>query len=361
MKKIALFLALIMMLSLLTACGGSEENNADDSFGSDYENGTEEDDQDDGSAKEDLPSGGSDSTQEDDKNTEEDDKTDEEDDKKEEEDDKKEEDDLPEDDGKFLEENPDDFKIPFTGYETITLGSDKLQAGDLVLVDAAHPYDSAASGTVVRVKEYNTNRLSMVATSKIHMNFVALRKLQEMTSAMHEALQINYLYYIQAAFLTNDELTDLHANYPNEYPEDGGKCDLNTGRAVVLSVYTGAMNYGLRNGAVKNVSDWTDENAHKYGFIVEENVGENGKLRYVGVPHATYMKENGLDLEGYLTKLQNGDKLQITDHRNLTWTVYHVKASEGTATEVKVPTGMIYDVSGDNNGGYIVTVKGACN
>jgi D-alanyl-D-alanine carboxypeptidase len=235
-----------------------------------------------------------------------------------------------------------------------------VATGNLVLVDEDHLYNSADSAETVRVKDYNTNRLSFVSSSKIHMNFVALRKMQEMTAAMQGALNVNYLYCIQSGFVTNEEMATLHANYPREYPDAEGTSELHTGLAATLSVYTGAMNYGLRNKAVANIANWTDENAHKYGFVMGEDVGENGQMRYVGVPHATYMKKNSLDLAGYLAVLQNGEPLQITDDGGLNWTVYRVAASEGESTEIQVPTGMVYDISGDNNGGFIVTVKGVC-
>ena len=160
--------------------------------------------------------------------------------------------------------------------------------------------------------------------------------------------------------MTNEELAGLHANYPGEYPEAEGTSDLNTGLAATLSVYTGAMNYGFYNKAVSNIATWTEENAHKYGFIFGEAVGSNAEIRYVGVAHATYMKENGLSLAAYLEKLQDGNNLQITDDAGLNWTVYRVSAADGENTEIQVPTGMVYDISGDNNGGFIVTVKGIC-
>jgi len=264
------------------------------------------------------------------------------------------------DDGAFLVEDAEEFKKPFTGYETITVENGNLQVGELVLIDASHPYSADKAGEVVRVKSYNVNGFAAVLTSKTTLNFVALRKMQEMNSDMQTALNVTYLLCIQAGYLTNEELTDLHTNYPGEYPEAAGESDLHTGRAATVSVFTGAMNYPFRNSAVTNVAGWVEENAHKYGYIMGNDVNENAKLRYVGVPHATYMQANGLDLAGYLAKLQDGEKLQITDHQDLTWTVYRVEASEGASSEIQVPTGMTYSISGDNDGGFIVTVKGIC-
>ena len=265
-----------------------------------------------------------------------------------------------EDDGKFLTEDPEEFAKEFTGYETITVDNAALVKGELVLVGTEHSFDAANATQIVRVKDYNLNGFSSVMTSATKLNYVALRKLQELNCDMQKAQSVTYLLCIQAGYLTNDELANLHENYPDEYPEEADKSDLHTGNAAVLSVFTGAMNYGFRNSAVTKLAQWVEENAAKYGFIQGDDIGENAKLRYVGVPHATYMKANGLDLEGYLSQLKNGEKLQITDHRDLTWTVYYVSAAEGASTEIEVPTGMSYSISGDNNGGFIVTVKGIC-
>ena len=120
------------------------------------------------------------------------------------------------------------------------------------------------------------------------------------------------------------------------------------------------MNYNFRDASAKSVAEWTEKNAYRYGFIFGDDIGENAKLRYVGVPHATYMYQNDLDLAGYLAVLKSSEKLQITDDRNLTFTVYYVAASEGEATDISVPTGMDYTISGTNEGGFVVTVKGIC-
>ena len=112
---------------------------------------------------------------------------------------------------------------------------------------------------------------------------------------------------------------------------------------------------------------WFADNACKYGFIVrypegkQEQTGENPRnytYRYVGIPHAVYMKENNLCLEEYISKVKSYTKeapLEINTDSG-SYSVYYVTAIEG-GTSVDVPADKSYTVSGDNCGGFVVTVK----
>lgn len=124
---------------------------------------------------------------------------------------------------------------------------------------------------------------------------------------------------------------------------------------------------------------WIYENAHKYGFIqrfpalksalTEDNKSYTEAFRYVGVAHATYIKQNNLCLEEYLTLLKNnhvsmngtdGNHLSVdTDGNQKTdYEIYYVPANTGAGalTSVPVPSNYAYSISGDNCGGFIVTV-----
>ena len=86
-------------------------------------------------------------------------------------------------------------------------------------------------------------------------------------------------------------------------------------------------------------------------------------FRYVGVAHATYMYQNNLCLEEYLDLLKNSyssaaTRLTISAADGFDYDVYYVAASDSEVTTIDVPTSdFAYTVSGDNRGGFIVTVK----
>lgn len=119
------------------------------------------------------------------------------------------------------------------------------------------------------------------------------------------------------------------------------------------------------------MSDWIYENCYKYGIICRYPTDKEAQtgvedynycFRYVGVAHATYMKQNNLCLEEYVQLLKkdysNGTILDITDGQ-ASYKVYYIPASTDELTTVTVPQNYKYTVSGDNSGGFIVTIY--CN
>lgn len=104
--------------------------------------------------------------------------------------------------------------------------------------------------------------------------------------------------------------------------------------------------------------------AARYGFIERYPRGreavtgiahEPWHFRYVGAPHALLLTENGLCLEEYPDFLRAGPRT-VTLDRGRRVTVSYVPCS-GAETAIDVPDGC-FQVSGDNAGGFIVTVWG---
>lgn len=107
--------------------------------------------------------------------------------------------------------------------------------------------------------------------------------------------------------------------------------------------------------------NWIYENAYKYGFInVEDPTADEDSegstvFRYVGVPHATYMRTKKLTLEEYLEQIKTAtpDAPILTSVGKTTYASYYL-AADG---EHLVPSEHSYTVSGNNTDGYIVTVS----
>ena len=143
-----------------------------------------------------------------------------------------------------------------------------------------------------------------------------------------------------------------------------GYSDHHTGYCIAIRYY---------DGEHIEPDHWIYQNAHKYGFVVRYPEGKESWtkvdepytfcLRYVGIPHATYMYQNNLCLEEYLDLLKNSyssaaTRLTISAADGFDYDVYYVAASDSEVTTIDVPTSdFAYTVSGDNRGGFIVTVK----
>lgn len=120
---------------------------------------------------------------------------------------------------------------------------------------------------------------------------------------------------------------------------------------------------------------WIFKNCHKYGFVLRYpedkqshtqvgssyNYDYTEAIRYVGIPHATYMVQNNLCLEEYVQKLKTGATqdvpLQITGADGKLYAAYYVTSAEGQLTQYRVPSNYSYEISGDNISGFIITVN----
>ena len=110
-------------------------------------------------------------------------------------------------------------------------------------------------------------------------------------------------------------------------------------------------------------------NAHRFGYIeryqaektnITKIAYENWHYRYIGKPHAYYIKTNSLCLEEYIELLRSHDlsnPLSFTDDEGASWRIYYTEAEENGVTKVPVPKSGDYEISGNNVDGFIVTVS----
>jgi D-alanyl-D-alanine carboxypeptidase len=118
-----------------------------------------------------------------------------------------------------------------------------------------------------------------------------------------------------------------------------------------------------------NTHPWIYEHCHEYGFIVRYPDGKealtgvsdyNYYFRYVGYVHAYAMKLNDMCLEEYISYVKgytNEAPLTVTGEDGTAYEIYYVPAATGGMdTSIPVPTEHAYAISGDNDGGFIITV-----
>ena len=148
-----------------------------------------------------------------------------------------------------------------------------------------------------------------------------------------------------------------------------GYSEHQTGYAADLSLNT-MQGDGTGNINYENVPpySWINDNCSRYGFVVrypEEKEGitgfhyESWHFRYVGYPSACYMTEHGLALEEYVEQLHQHpaeDPLLVHTEQG-DYALYYTPASYVDDTYLTVPDDYPFTVSGDNDGGFIVTVS----
>lgn len=108
--------------------------------------------------------------------------------------------------------------------------------------------------------------------------------------------------------------------------------------------------------------------APEYGFIQryesgkEEITGiahEPWHFRYVGYPHSKIISDNKISLEEYIEGIKNfkyGKKHLSLKNEKKYIEIFYIKADENESTTISIPKGSIYQISGNNVDGFIVTI-----
>ena len=241
--------------------------------------------------------------------------------------------------------------------ETVT--AEQMASGSLVLVNKDHKWLIEDDSTMVNIAEkYPDLPCSIALPSTYEAESTAL-------AAFNKMIVDAYKNITDAKIVINTAYRNFADQTANS-ATPAGESEFHTGLSFRLNDVSGKQ-MGIDNDSLEGKYDWLYQNAHKYGFIVR--YPDNKSLitgqtqlesifRYVGVAHATYMKENGLCLEEYLELLRDYtyDKpLSIKGADGKSYQVYYAVADE--SSQIKVSTRYACEISGDNIGGYIVTVN----
>ncbi len=240
---------------------------------------------------------------------------------------------------------------------TEAISAEQINQGALILVNTTHKYvfpDHALRLVNIYDRQASAKTLSQyfqLASDQLWMDQDAYLQMDKLLRAFGDPSVV-----LTGAYRTAEQQTASGSSVP------AGYSDSHTGLSCALRGQPGT---GL--GETKYA--WLYENAYKYGFIVrypEDKAALTGVsdytnyFRYVGYVHAYIMKTNNFCLEEYIPYLQRhtyGETaLQVTTDDGSSYEIYYVAAT-GDVTTVPVPDTGNYTISGDNEGGFIITVK----
>ncbi len=244
--------------------------------------------------------------------------------------------------------------------KTITLTSDETHSGDLMLINSNHIYtfpdeetDSLELVYEMRNSSYSVSDMEEMLT---HDTIEAL-------NAMMADYESETGYHNLRVFNCYRDKEDQDERFASGNSVAGGYSDYHSGRSFDISINFGDGTSDYYNAEKYSEYGWIAEHAAEYGFICrypegkESGTGEEARTytyRYVGVPHATYMYENDLSLEEYLTLLRgySAEKPLEIETGDGVYAVYTV-TSGGNSVNVSVSDSV--EISGDNDGGFVIT------
>lgn len=253
-----------------------------------------------------------------------------------------------------------------TGYKKETHSYEDIYKGDLVLVNAEYDYKFYEDDINVTTLFDNKSDSYGAGDFVTKLDRNVLNHLNEMIDAYAKSQYLDSTYiFILDGYRTYDEQVERHSSGKSRTFE-AGHTDYHTGRTFDIYCSDTFSNIGYAYFNPTDNYEWFAENAGNYGFIMrfpeykDEITGERARTytyRYVGVPHAVYINSNNLCMEEYIEIIKtytNENPLKITANGQ-SYAVYYVPAEEDE-TDVIVPLGKMYTVSGNNADGFIVTV-----
>lgn len=251
-------------------------------------------------------------------------------------------------------------------FTTISVDTDSFRRGDLIVASPAHKMANEPAEEIIPIWESKTSNYKL---SDLSVKFAKrlIPKLNDMFDALYANVSSNALT-VASGYRTAAEQQKLHdsSRNTNGREPEGGCSDLNTGLSINAWVYPsteGKINEGK--------FAWLSENCHKFGFILRYPNGKSSltgidasndyyiTYRYVGAPHSYLIYFNDYCLEEYVEFIMRFDvgNRYAFSRDGEAYEIYYVKASEGEKTEIPVPAEYEYSISGDNIGGFIVTIS----
>lgn len=264
---------------------------------------------------------------------------------------------------------------PIVTYKTVSLTRDDMVKGDLIVVNASFPYSFPATENHLTRIYGNKSRGYQIGSANDLLDTDALAAWNKAADAFLAEtgdgglLLTNnggYRSYSAQDTLYQKRINEVGEAEAAKYVALPGNSEHHTGLAFDLAVYLDGKTYSLSSF---DVYDWVPTNLPRYGFILRypadkvnvTGIGyEEWHFRYVGIPHAVYMTEQNLCLEEYINILRayqaDGDHLFV-EADGVKYEIWYVPiAPEGDVTEVSVPDGVPYTISGNNIDGFVVTL-----
>ena len=240
-------------------------------------------------------------------------------------------------------------------YQAMSVSNDAVHKGNLILVNKDNPCMLTKENLDLQQVSFSTDKPDTYEVSYPGHTFLDKTALSKFTRLMKA-------YY---GATTNSEIMFNYGWL------EAGKEKSNPESPTALDVQLHVKRTGGAYEYITNTSpfSWLFEHMDSYGFVQRypddktDLTGYKGgytAIRYVGVPHAAYMKENHLCLEEYLNRLKDsytfGKGILDYSTSELTYKIYYFPASKTGTTEIPVPKTGSYEISGNNVDGFIVTV-----
>lgn len=244
----------------------------------------------------------------------------------------------------------------------ITLSKDDVYSGYLMLVNRQHAIKNSHSSELVPC---------LANFERILMERRAAASLTQLLNKIESRGRIvpvsGYRSKEEQEKLYHDCIIENGSNFTEQYVAYPGCSEHQTGLAIDLGENTEEIDFIRPSFPYSGIYAHFRELAADYGFIEryshgkEEITGishEPWHFRYVGYPHAKIMDQHNYCLEEYVQFLsdfpEDGQHYTFTE-KGRSFDIFYVRAKD-METIVQIPHDSLYQISGNNADGFIVTI-----
>ena len=248
--------------------------------------------------------------------------------------------------------------------KTIQLTEEEIYSGTLLLVNSEYAYKETKFNSLIPADERFPD-IFMKRTAAYALQLVFQR-----ISAGNSIVPVSgYRSLKEQTAIYDSSLKENGEVFTRKYVALPNHSEHQTGLAIDLGLNREEIDFICPDFPYSGICNEFRKVAPNYGFIqryAKEKESITGiahepwHFRYVGVPHAKIMEENGLSLEEYIALLKsfrNDCKFVYQQTAEVQVEIFYIAAKNGQ-TEFALPDHCIYQISGNNIDGFIVTVWG---
>lgn len=240
--------------------------------------------------------------------------------------------------------------------------------GDLILINSEYGYQSEVED--LQIFYGNKNNSYGLRVAEMYAKPAVVTAMNEMMAGFQTQTGIGSVL-LSSAYRNVEEQQQLYDNDLAKNEASTSQTVAQAGYSEHHSGYAVDLSYQSKAGTsyLDGTGDyaWINENCYKYGFIVRYPDGKTADtgiayepwhFRYVGKVHAEAITKGSYCMEEYIEMLRLHDQENpylFVSESGVPYQIYYVP-SNGTTTDVPVPNGKEYAVSGTNEGGFVVTV-----
>jgi len=247
---------------------------------------------------------------------------------------------------------------------TLKLYAEDIGKGNLILVNPSHPLATKpADEVLVPIRP---------AFPEIVLERQTARMLAEVAALLQCKDQIvpvsGYRTMQEQQAIYADSMRENGKEFTKKYVATVGCSEHQTGLAIDLGENRPDIDFIRPYFPYTGICQEFRKLSVQYGFIQRYPAGresitqiahEPWHFRYVGYPHSQLIRGNEFTLEEYTDCLKHfpfdGAHLRIK-HDNYDFEIFHVPVEPGQEVEIELPDRIPFQVSGNNDDGFVVTL-----